>query len=129
MRYLGIDWGQKNIGLAFSDEGGKLALPYEVWNFKDWDDFDKKIRKLIEQEKVGKIIMGLPLSLNQTETQQTQEVKKAAGIIVKITGLEVIFENEVFTSKIAEIHSSKKLDASAAALILQGFLDKKVQER
>ena len=129
MRYLGIDWGQKNIGLALSDEKGKLALPYEVWEFINWDDFGEKIKDLIKQENIAEIVMGLPLSLNQTETQQTQEVKKASRNIEKTTGLEVIFEDEVFTSKIAEVHSSKKVDASAAALILQSFLDKKVQER
>ncbi len=65
------------------------------------------------------------MSLNQKETQQTKEVKQAALVIEKMTGIKVIFEDEVFTSKIAKLHSSQKEDASAAALILQSFLDKK----
>ena len=124
MRYLGIDWGRKNIGLALSDESGKLALPYEVWKFKNWDDFGQKLNELIIKEQIGQIVMGLPLNLKQCPTTHTQEVIRAATFVEKTTSLKVVFENEVFTSKIAELHSDKKADASAAALILQSFLDR-----
>ena len=122
MRYLGIDWGDKKIGLAVSDEELKIAFPRQVWSP---ETFWREIAKLIKEEKIVKIIVGLPLSFLSADTRQANRVKKAAEKIQKVTGLKIEFQNEILTTKMAEETSGQKTaDASAAALILQSYLDK-----
>ena len=123
-RCLGIDWGSKNIGLAISDEAGKFAFPYKIIQFRTWQDFLGQLHKIIEQERIGQIIIGLPMNFKQQDTAQTGEIRQTAEILKKDLGLPVQFQDELFTSKLAEQHSAKNIDASAAALILQAYLDK-----
>ncbi|RJQ14612.1 Holliday junction resolvase RuvX [Candidatus Parcubacteria bacterium] len=124
MRILGIDWGIKRVGIAISAKDTNLALPHDTWIFSDWAKFLEKLKELIKNEDINSIVIGLPLSMDQKETKQSGIVREAALKIEGSTGLKVFFENELFTSKIAGIHSEGKIDASAAALILQSFLDK-----
>ncbi len=129
MRYLGIDYGSKRIGLALSDEQGTVAFPYAtVQNLSG-------VLKAIAKESVRGLIIGLPLSSAGEEGQEAGEVRKfAAGLVKKLKSEKALrggaapvieFENELFTTKIAEEHAPKdKADAAAAALILQLYLDR-----
>ena len=122
MRYLGIDYGSKRIGIAVSDEGGIIAFPRAA--VKTADD----VVKTIGLEKIGKVIVGLPMGAGGQETAQTKIVRAFAAALGKAVSLPIEFENEVLTTKIAERHSPRKaVDASAAALILQSYLDKHVK--
>lgn len=123
MRYLGIDFGSKRIGLALSDEGGKFAMPREVVqnNIKAVEH----IATLCKKEGVETIILGESVN-NKGENNAIMELiipfkKEIEGV----TRLPVIFEKEYMTSQHAEFFQGKHdmLDASAAALILQRFLD------
>lgn len=119
MRYLGIDYGEKRIGLALSDEGGKIAMPYGVVNYFN------KILSILKKEKVGKIVIGLPVGFSGQESAQTLETKKFAEALGKKVKLPIELENEVLSTKIASRFSAKdKIDASSAAVILQSYLDK-----
>lgn len=119
MRYLGIDYGEKRIGLALSDESGKIAMPYGVAN-----SFNK-ILSLLKKEKVGKIVIGLPVSFSGRESAQALETKKFAEALKKKVKLPIELENEVLSTKIASRFSSNgQIDASSAAIILQSYLDK-----
>ncbi|KKQ42285.1 MAG: hypothetical protein US71_C0005G0020 [Parcubacteria group bacterium GW2011_GWD2_38_12] len=124
MRYLGIDYGDKRIGIALSDERGVFAFPFSTI------ENDKKvinsIKKICSEQEVEKIIVGLPLSFSMQETEQTQKVKEFAQKLGKGVDLPIEFENEILTSKMAGKQGVGKqnIDESSAALILQGWLDR-----
>lgn len=119
MRYLGIDYGTKRIGLAVSDPDGQLAFPYTtVGRLED-------VTAIVSQQHIGAIVVGLPQSLGGTDTSTTRIVRTFAAQLAESVQLPIVFENEVFTTKVAEAHSPPKAtDAAAAALILQSYLDK-----
>lgn len=126
MRYLGIDYGKKRIGLALSDPEGRIGFPFaelQVFNFRLTA---KEIKKIIRQEKIVKVIIGLPRSFQGQETEQTREVSAFANKLKKEIFIPIEFENEMLTTKIAAKNGVKKehLDASSAAIILQSYLDK-----
>lgn len=122
MRYLGIDYGDKRIGIALSDEQGILAFPYAtVENNKKAID---EIKKICSEQGVDTVVVGLPLSFGMKETEQTGKVKIFAQKLKKVINLPVEFENELLTSKIAGKESADKIDESSAALILQSWMDK-----
>lgn len=123
MRYLGIDYGEKRIGLALSDPEGRIAFPHAtVGRLED-------ICAVIPQQEVGAIIIGLPLALDGADTDETRMVRAFAARLAELLPLPVVFENEMFTTKIAEAHSATEhADAAAAALILQSYLDKQIKQ-
>lgn len=122
MRYLGIDYGSKRIGIALSDSQGHLAFPYGVvGRIED-------VFAVIRKENVSKVIVGLPIPLRGRESSETKAVRRFAAKLKHALRLPIEFESEMFTTKIAERYTAKeKADASAAALILQSYLDKQKQ--
>ena len=123
MRSLGIDFGEKRIGLALSDEPGTLAFPYDTVH-----DISA-IRKVVAAKGVGQIIVGLPHSLAGRKTAETRAVEGFVAELRKAVQLPVELEDEMFTTKIARRASPRgKADASAAALILQSYLDKQAKQ-
>lgn len=121
---MGVDYGEKRIGLALSDAQGHLAFPHAtVGRIED-------IFTLIQEEDIGTIVVGLPLSLEQEETAESRAVRAFARRLGESVLLPIVFESEIFTTKIAEAHSPRSsADASAAAIILQAYLDKKMENR
>lgn len=119
MRYLGIDHGKKRIGLALSDPGGLIAFPHgTVKNLSE-------VLRVIEKEDVESIVIGMPVSFRGRVSYQAQEVKVFAASLRKRVELPIAFENEVLTTKLARQHTEPgKADASAAAIILQSYLDR-----
>lgn len=120
MRYLGIDYGEKRIGLALSDPDGKIAFPRETVTKMS------EVVAFARREGAEHVILGLPVSFNGAESPQARRIREFARTLSGAVELQVEFENEVLTSKIAEQSSGpEKSDASAAALILQSYLDRK----
>ncbi|MDP3727041.1 MAG: Holliday junction resolvase RuvX [bacterium] len=119
MRYLGIDYGEKRIGLALSDAEGRIAFPYKTVGQPD------DIFEVIAAEGVDAVVIGLPVSLDGTDSEETRAVRAFAAMLSGSLQLPVAFENEAFTTKIAEAHSFREhTDAAAAAIILQSYLDR-----
>ncbi len=131
MRILGLDYGTKNIGVAISDDTCKFAFPKAIVlnNAKIFIE----LQKIISQEEVGKIVLGDP-----GDNLITVEVKKFAKSLEDKFKIPVILEKEFMTSvhvgqaggkkPIARLEKKErgpKKDNSAAALILQRYLDKK----
>lgn len=126
-RVLGIDYGTKKIGIALSDEGKRLAFPKTV-HPNSWEYFSIYLRDLIVKEDIDEIVVGLPSMLDGKDSELTPEVKDFAEKINNFTKMPVYFENEAFTSSAVDIQGAAphgKSDASAAALILQSFLDRR----
>lgn len=126
MRYLGIDHGSKRIGLALSDEEGKIAFPHKIIeNTADPFQAIQRIKEIAEKNGVGKIIIGLPISFQGTKTTQTDAVERFAKVLQGAVQLPVELQNEVLSSRMAERQGvpRKDIDSSAAAIILQSYLD------
>lgn len=145
MKYLGIDFGSKRIGLSVSDEAGKMAFPYSV--ILNNEKLLTEIKKIIESEKIEGIVMGESKNFEGEPNVIMKEVDKFKKLLEEKTKLPVLFEPEFMTSQQAqrEIRSrrpdtrsdresrsrlksrgkNEMHDASAAAIILQSFLDKK----
>ena len=126
MRYLGIDYGGKRIGLAISDEEGKMAFPHGLILNRGARPAIKEITSLVRKEKIAKIIIGLPVGLSGQETTQTKNTRAFFRKLKERVGIPLEFENEMLTTRIAEQTGTGKeyRDKAAAALILQSYLDK-----
>ena len=128
MRHLGIDYGEKRMGLALSDPEGIIAMPYEtIANSKS---IAGDIAAIVKKEDVKKIVVGIPITFSGGESRQTKSVKEFAEDLRNVVGIPVDFENELLTTRLAEREGVPKdhLDKAAAALILQSYLDKKVKK-
>jgi len=134
MKILGIDYGEKRIGLAISDELEKFAFEYRVienWNNEDLIEY---LRQLINLEQIEKIVVGLPKNMQGEDTEKTQEVRDFAAMLENCLDIEIIFEDERLTSKmvdkvlrsmnISQKEARKRKDMVAAKYILQSYLDR-----
>ena len=128
MRYLGVDYGEKRIGLALSDPEGRIAMPFKtVTNTKT---ALAEIAAIVKKEEAQKIVVGLPIPFSGGASEQTKAVKEFAEKLHDFVGVPVDFENELLTTKQAAREGVPKehLDKAAAALILQSYLDKKANK-
>ena len=125
MKYLGIDYGQKRIGLAISDETGSFAFPLLV--ISNSDDIVEEIAKIIKEHMVGEIIVGESKNFDQKENKIMKEIKPFVKKLGQATGLPIHMYPEFLTSEEAKRLQGKNdmHDASAAALILKHFLEAK----
>lgn len=126
MKYLGIDHGDKRIGLATGDDDIFIASPFEIVEVSG--DEVAEICLLIREEGIEQIILGLPVSLHGGENAQARKVRKFGSALEKESGLKVIYEDERMTSKQADALLREALperrDAVAAMVILQSYLDR-----
>lgn len=129
MKYLGIDYGSKRVGVALSDDGGSLAFPKTV--LAAGNGLLEEIQKLCREEGVGGIVIGESRDYKGAPNPIMKEVAAFKAELETATGLQVVYEPEFMTSAAAEHIQGKtaKHDASAAALILQSFLDKQKNHR
>ena len=127
---MGIDYGEARIGVALSDPEGKIAFPRETVENRGNPGVFAYLKALAKKEKVGEIIVGLPLGMRRQDTEESRRVRTFARRLHTATGLAVEFENEMFTTRMAEEAGGRRelRDASAAAIILQSYLDKVNQE-
>ncbi|MBU4480271.1 Holliday junction resolvase RuvX [Patescibacteria group bacterium] len=141
MKYLGIDYGLKNVGIAVSDDEGKMAFAKIVLD--NDEALLRNIKKIIKEDRVEEIVLGESLNLSGELNLIMKKIIPFKKKLEDVTGLKVHFQKELFTSAEAErvqgqslrnVRKSerkekkvflKKNDASAAALILRSYLDKK----
>lgn len=124
MRFLGIDYGTKRVGIALSDEEGKIAFPNDTLaNDRNLAD---KIINLCKEKNVGAIVLGESNNYSGEENPIMPEIKKLSALLKKETKLPIIMEPEFLTTAQAKRIQGEVegIDASAAALILQSYLDK-----
>jgi putative holliday junction resolvase len=146
MRVLGVDVGTRRLGLALSDPSASLARPWQtipagatprasaeavaaVVRPRGSGDIDAE-----ETGGIGAIVVGLPKRLNGDDTHQTALAREIAERLTELTGLTVHLQDERLSSHEAESRLAlrekdwrkrkEKLDAAAAAVILQDYLDR-----
>lgn len=133
MRYMGIDWGTKRIGVAVSDEQGTIAFP--LTTVPSGAKAATEIAQLVKAHGVESIVLGESKDLSGGQNAIMPKILEFMEALELETGLPVLLEPEFMTSSQAAYQfapdgSRKKnpshanLDASAAALILQSYLDK-----
>lgn len=131
MRFLSIDYGDKRIGVAISDPTGTIARELDV--IENNQDFFEKFERFLIEYEVTEVIIGKPLSVKTGEsTEQTGKVENfSEKLLTRFSFVKLHWMDERFTSSI--IHESfrgdakkpKHIDGMSAALILQGFLDRR----
>ncbi len=133
MKYLGIDYGTKRIGLATSDAGGAMAFPYST--VKAGREALSEIDTIIKKEGVEKIVLGESHNFKGEPNAVMEDIAEFKKDLEEVTGLTVEFEAEFLSSAAAarqfegdfgrkDKPSQEKLDASAAAVVLQSYLDR-----
>jgi putative Holliday junction resolvase len=133
MRSLGLDIGDRRIGVALSDPGGILASPLTVIDRRDESLDIEAITDIISQQGVGRVIVGLPRSLDGSLGEQAEKVKAFTQKLASHIQVPLEYRDERLTTVMAErlrraVKGKKtgrkaRHDAQAAALILQGYLD------
>ena len=132
MRYLGLDIGDRWIGVALSDPSAKLASPLTILKRSDDIADMEAIVSIIKKHDVGLVIVGLPRMLNGSLGIQSQKVEVFTRQLQDMLDVPVEFRDERLTTVSARrlmrtsgIKKSKRKrdDAMAAAIILQAFLD------
>jgi len=139
MRILGIDFGERRIGLALSDPTGTLASPLPTVKRRAGKRPPLAILvEIVESHGVEALVLGLPLTLSGEESDWTRAVREVGAALSHRTGLPVHFVDERFTSVMAEKavrsiglpkkkrEQKERVDAAAAILILQSWLDRQV---
>lgn len=122
MRVLGVDWGSVRVGLAISDELLLNARPLDVLPPRK---FFAELPRIIKDQSVERIVVGLPKTLAGELGESAAQATKFAEKIKSVTGLPVELIDERLSSKFALDGGADEtsLDASAAAVFLQTYLD------
>lgn len=142
MRFVAVDFGQRRIGLAVSDASGTLARPWKTVSAGSSPAASAKAVAALVAAETGElgqldalagIVVGLPRRLNGDETTQTAPARAFGDALRAATRLEVYWQDERLTSHEAEQRLAERepdwrkrkaqIDAAAAAIILQDFLD------
>jgi putative Holliday junction resolvase len=140
MRILGIDLGERRVGVAVSDPTGAIAQPLPTLQRRAGKRMPlAKLQNLAEQYEVQGIVMGLPLAPSGDDTEWTQTVREVASNLEERSGVPVYLVDERFTSRAAERairglglpkkkrEQKGRVDAAAAVLILQSWLNTKAR--
>ena len=131
---VGLDVGYKTIGIAVSDRSFTIATPINTVNRKGTSKDLSQIKQYLNEYEIGGFIVGLPLSLDGNENNQTIKIRKFSDQLQLFFSRPIEFCDERYSSDIIfkEMRKSdfsttkikKKLDQQSAAYILQGYLDK-----
>jgi putative Holliday junction resolvase len=138
-RVLGIDYGAKRLGLALSDASGTLASPWRVVARPPSEPETVRLicaeigRLAGEDDGLAAVVVGWPRRLDGTPTDQTPIVEAFAGAVERQCGITVVLQDERLSSVEAESRLAvrerdwrvrkRTLDAAAAAVVLQDYLD------
>lgn len=142
MRYLGIDFGSKRVGLALSDESCTLAFPYSV--LPNDTTLLTEVERIVKEQKVRLVVIGESKDFEGKDNPIAKQAEKFKKAIEKLTRKKVAYEPEFLTSVQAARRYARRseesrgsgvraksrrenemLDASAAAIILQSYLDRR----
>ncbi|MEE8437095.1 MAG: Holliday junction resolvase RuvX [Candidatus Neomarinimicrobiota bacterium] len=133
-RILGIDHGNRRIGLALSDPMQIISKPLETITYSNIKTVFEKLKLLVREKEVEKIILWLPLGMRGHDTDQTRQVREFGVLLESELMIKVDFEDERLSSLSARKililqgvktgHEKGQVDKTAAAIILQQHLDR-----
>lgn len=136
MRYLGLDLGSRTLGMSLSDSSGSIASSYQIIrHHEEYDQLVDEVGKVVREKQVEKIVLGFPKNMDNSIGEKGKlslEFKKKLETQLNI---EVVLEDERLTTRQAENllisndtsrkKRKKVIDALAATIILQSYLDRK----
>ena len=136
MRLLGLDYGEKYIGVALSDPLGIIGSPLETIHRKEENKLRKtyaRIEEIVKEYGVEKIVVGLPKNMNNTEGDSAMHCREFAANVERRTGLPVVLWDErlstssarniLMESGVRRENRKEVIDKIAAGIILQNYLD------
>jgi len=135
-KVLGIDYGLKRIGLATSDLSRTIASPLVTIQNKGEKKNIQAVTEIIQNHNIQGIMCGIALGIDGMETTMSRITREFGEKLAEISGLEVVYFNERYSSKEAEEHIRNNLgitrhekirelvDKMAASMVLQVYLDK-----
>ncbi len=123
MRAVGLDFGEKRIGIAFADGAAPIAVPRTTLQ-KNRRIYNV-LAKLFVDEGVTDIVLGLPLTMEGEEAYMAKRVRVFGKKLEERTGLPIFYVDERLSSEDALKQGAPDIDAAAAAMILQSWLDSK----
>jgi putative Holliday junction resolvase len=139
MRALGLDVGERRIGVALSDSEGILASPLLIIDGSDEQTAFREISQLCTSKEVEQIVVGLPISMDGSIGKQAQRVQAFIDGLAKVSSLPI----DTWDERLSSVQANRSMiaagtkkdkkkqlrDAIAAAIVLQGYLDRKRNER
>lgn len=125
MRYLGIDYGTKRVGVAVSDESGTLAFPYAI--LENGKGLVGEVKTICVKEQITHIVVGESMDYKGQPNLVMEEIKRFVAELHEAVAVPVLHEREFLSTQQARFFQTDKkhVDDSAAAIILQSYLDKK----
>lgn len=136
MRYLGIDPGEKRIGISISDPTGIISRPLQVLSFFSYEKCAKDITSICQKNEIGAIIIGISYDVEGEVTFSGRKAIRLAEALKKEMNLPITFWDEENTTQRAQqsrrlmgVKRSKRsghLDDVAACILLQDFLDSQI---
>jgi putative Holliday junction resolvase len=133
-RLAGLDLGTKTIGIALSDFGLRIATPFHTIRRTKFGQDAAELLALCAREKIGGLVLGLPINMNGTEGPRAQATRAFVRSLAPLSPLPVALWDERLSTAAAERamieadlsrkKRAEKIDAAAAAFILQGALDR-----
>lgn len=134
MRHIGLDIGERRIGVAVSDPSGRVATPLVVLDARALARDPSPLRRLFADYEVEEVVVGLPLTLAGEEGRQALAVRTMAERLVEPLGVPVVYHDERLSSTQAERAMAEtgadararrgSVDMVAATLLLQAHLDR-----
>ena len=128
MKILGLDIGEKRIGIAISDKDEKISAPYGI--IDNDSNFKTNIEKIINEYHIKKIVIGMPYTLKGDIGAQARKVIQFVKENINFENVDIDYFDERFTSSIPEYEikkskmKKKDIDKLSAAIILQDYLYK-----
>lgn len=133
-RLLGLDLGEKTIGLGLSDESRTIASPFDVIKRAKFTQDAETLEKIIEAQEVGGLVLGLPVNMDGTEGPRCQSTRQFARNLLARREIPILFWDERLSTAavermmVDEMDLTRKrrgevVDKLAAVWILQGVLD------
>ena len=137
MKYLGLDLGTRTLGLSISDLTHTIASTYKTIRYEenDYEFLLEELKKIIEEEKIEKLVLGLPKNMNNTIGESAERCLNFKKLLEEKLKIEVEMQDERLTT--VEAHNymieanmsrkkrKQKIDSLAANIILQTYLDRK----
>lgn len=119
MNILGIDFGQKRLGLAWMQVGLDIILPYGIVAHEEWKN---TLVNLIQEEGIQKVVIGNPLGMNGEDTENTNRVRAFGEELHALTSVPVEYYDERFSSQQADaMGGDATRDEKSAMVILEGY--------
>ena len=132
-RVLSIDYGEKRIGLAISDLLKIIAKPFETIIYTNDKDLINSLLKIIKEQKINQVVVGLPLTFKGEHSEQTKKVLVFIDLLKNELNVPIVSYDErlssvsakksLITQGVKTGYSKSEVDKTAAAIFLQSYLD------